>query len=225
MWIAVAALGRESPVSTFGSAQGGPGPRRGTRPLSDADAVALAAQGDGLGVTALYDRHARALYLLALRIVQIDAEAEDVVQEVFAQVCRQAGRYDAARGTVLAWLLTITRTRAIDHVRARRRRGGDEWRRVSEAAAANLAAPGVNQEVQTLTAEEIQRVRRALGELSAEQRRAIELAYYEGLSQSEIAEQLAEPLGTVKSRIRTAMQRLRGALEPPPAPVNADKAP
>src|ERR1051326_8113937 len=107
MWIAVAALGRESPVSTFGSAQGGPGPRRGTRPLSDADAVALAAQGGGLGVTALYDRHARALYLLALRIVQIDAEAEDVVQEVFAQVCRQAGRYDTSRGTLPAWLLTI----------------------------------------------------------------------------------------------------------------------
>jgi len=222
MWIAVAALGRESPVSTFGSAQGGPEPRRGTRPLSDADAVALAARGDGVGLTALYDRHARALYALAVRIVQIDAEAEDVVQEVFAQVCRQADRYDATRGTVFAWLLTITRTRAIDHLRARRRRD-DDRRRVSEAAAANLAAPGVNQEVQVLTAEEIQRVRRALDELSIEQRRAIELAYYEGLSQSEIAEQLAEPLGTVKSRIRTAMQRLRGALEPPP--VNVEKAP
>jgi RNA polymerase sigma-70 factor (ECF subfamily) len=209
MWVGFATLRRGSSLS---------------RPLSDADAVALAAAGDGGGVTALYDRHARALYALALRIVQIEAEAEDVLQEVFAQVFRQAGRYDAGRGTVLGWLLTITRTRAIDHVRARRRRGDDFSRRASEAAAANLPAPGANQERQALTAEDIQRVRRALDELPAEQRRAIELAYYEGLSQSEIAARLAEPLGTIKSRIRTAMLRLRDALAAE-SPLKAAKAP
>ena len=209
MWLGFAALGRAPAVST---------------PVSDRDAVALAAAGDGAGVTALYDRHARAMYALALRIVQAEAEAEDVVQEVFAQVFRQAGRYDASRGTVVGWLFTITRTRAIDQVRARRRHGHDFSRRASEAEAANVPAPGADQERQALTAEEIDRVRRALADLSAEQRRAIELAYYEGLTQSEIAERLAEPLGTIKSRIRTAMLRLRDALGTE-SPLNAAKAP
>ena len=209
MWIAFAALRRASSI-------GGP--------PSDADAVALATAGDGGGVAALYDRYARAVYSLALRIVRIDAEAEDVVQDVFAQVFRQAGRYDAARGTVVGWLMTITRTRAIDHVRARQRRGDGLGHRASEAEAANLPDPGASQESQALTAEQIERVRRALDGLSTEQRHAIELAYYEGLSQSEIAERLAEPLGTIKSRIRTAMMRLRDALEAD-APLNPAKAP
>jgi RNA polymerase sigma-70 factor, ECF subfamily len=180
--------------------------------------------GDSGGIAALYDRHARAVYSLALRIVQVESEAEDVVQEVFAQVFRQAGRYDAARGSVLAWLLTITRSRAIDLLRARRRRGDDVRQRAPEMAAANLPDPGADQETLALSGEQIQRVRRALAELSADQRHAIELAYYDGLTQSEIAERLAEPLGTIKSRIRTAMLRLRDALELD-SPMKAAKAP
>ena len=182
-------------------------------PLSDGDALAAAVRGDGSGLAALYDRYSRVVYSLALRIVQIDAEAEDVVQEVFAQMFRQAGRYDSRRGSVSSWLLTIARTRAIDHVRARKRLPDRRFGREPESAAENLPDPKADQESQTLTDEQVQRVRRALDGLPSEQRKAIELAYYDGLSQSEIAERLKEPLGTVKSRIRTAMMRLRDALE------------
>ena len=182
-------------------------------PLSDGDALAAAVRGDGSGLAALYDRYSRVVYSLALRIVQIDAEAEDVVQEVFAQMFRQAGRYDSRRGSVSSWLLTIARTRAIDHVRARKRLPDRRFGREPESAAENVPDPKADQESQTLTDEQVQRVRRALDGLPSEQRKAIELAYYDGLSQSEIAERLKEPLGTVKSRIRTAMMRLRGALE------------
>lgn len=164
-------------------------------------------------IAALYDQHSRAVYSLALRIVQVEAEAEDVVQDVFAQVFRQAERYDESRGSVIGWLLTITRTRAIDHLRAKKRVPGGRFTREPEVAAANLPDPRANQETQTLTSEQVQRVRRALSALPADQRTAIELAYYDGLSQSEIAARLAQPLGTVKSRIRAAMQRLREALE------------
>jgi len=181
-------------------------------PLSDGDALAAAVKGDGAGLAALYDRYSRVVYSLALRIVQVDAEAEDVVQEVFSQMFRQAGRYDSRRGPVSSWLLTIARTRAIDHVRARKRLPDRRYGREPETAAENVADPRANQESQTLTDEQVQRVRRALDGLPAEQRKAIELAYYEGLSQSEIADRLKEPLGTVKSRIRAAMMRLRDAL-------------
>ena len=182
-------------------------------PLSDGDALAAAVGGDGAGLATLYDRYSRVVYSLALRIVQIEAEAEDVVQEVFAQMFRQADRYDSRRGSVSSWLLTIARTRAIDHVRARRRLPDTRFGRAPEAAAENLPDPRADQESQTLTDEQVQRVRRALEDLPAEQRTAIELAYYDGLSQSEIAERLKAPLGTVKSRIRAAMLRLRDALE------------
>ena len=182
-------------------------------PLSDGEALAAAVGGDGAGLATLYDRYSRVVYSLALRIVQIEAEAEDVVQEVFAQMFRQADRYDSRRGSVSSWLLTIARTRAIDHVRARRRLPDTRFGREPEAAAENLPDPRADQESQTLTDEQVQRVRRALEDLPAEQRTAIELAYYDGLSQSEIAERLKAPLGTVKSRIRAAMLRLRDALE------------
>lgn len=181
-------------------------------PLSDGDALAAAVRGDGTGLAMLYDRYARAVYSLALRIVQVEAEAEDVVQEVFAQAFRQAERYDVGRGSVGGWLLTMARTRAIDHLRARKRLPGGRFTREPERAAANVPDPRANQEAQTLTSEQVQRVRRALEALTTDQRTAIELAYYEGLSHSEIAERLREPLGTVKSRIRAAMLRLREAL-------------
>ncbi|OLC49731.1 MAG: hypothetical protein AUH43_06980 [Acidobacteria bacterium 13_1_40CM_65_14] len=182
-------------------------------PLSDGDALTATVRGDGTGLATLYDRYSRVVYSLALRIVQIEAEAEDVVQEVFAQMFRQAERYDNRRGSVSSWLLTIARTRAIDHVRARKRLPDSRFGREPEAAAENVPDPRANQESQTLTDEQVQRVRRALGDLPAEQRKALELAYYDGLSQSEIAERLKEPLGTVKSRIRAAMMRLRDSLE------------
>lgn len=187
-------------------------PEAGIRGQADDMAhLALAATGDGAALTVLYDAHARAVYSLALRVVGDEADAEDVLQEVFAQAWRQAGRYDPARGTVAAWLLTMARTRAIDRLRARRARP-DTNATTPDDAWLSLPAPAVDPG-DVITAErDAQRVREALQELPVLQRLAIELAYFEGLTQSEIAGRLDEPLGTVKTRIRLGLLKLRDAL-------------
>jgi RNA polymerase sigma-70 factor (ECF subfamily) len=173
--------------------------------------LARAADGDGAALAALYDWHARGVYSIALRVVGNEADAEDVVQEVFTQAWRQAGRYDATRGTVAAWLLTMARTRAIDRLRARQARPDsgaalpyDLW--ATRAAAATDPADALAAE------RDAKRVREALEELPLLQRLAIELAYFEGLTQSQIAARLEEPLGTVKTRIRLGLLKLRDAL-------------
>jgi len=176
---------------------------------ADQASLARIARGDQSAFADLYDRHARLVYSLALRILQDRADAEDVVQEVFAQVWAQAGRYDASRGAVAAWMLMLTRSRAIDRLRAQRVR--------PEAAAEAGAAEDVvdmaaAQDMDLLSAEQVARLQRALKELPDAQRTALELAYYEGLTHVEIAARLAEPLGTVKTRIRQAVITLRGAL-------------
>ncbi len=160
----------------------------------------LAARDAG-ALAEFYDRFAGLVNALALRILRDTADAEDVVQEVFLQAWRQADRFDPRRGTPEAWLCTIARTRALDRLRRRASRREEP----AEAAPAAVAAP---RPVEALA------VRRALETLSEDQRRALELAYYEGLTQSEIAARLEEPLGTIKTRIRTAMIRLREALGP-----------
>jgi len=132
-----------------------------------------------------------------------------VVQEVFAQVWAQAGRYEDARGAVAAWMLMMTRSRAIDRLRARRARpdtSGDA------SDARNLADLAPTQDLQLLSNEEVVRLREALDALPAAQRAALELAYYEGLTHAEIADRLSEPLGTVKTRIRQAVIKLRESL-------------
>ena len=157
----------------------------------------------------LYDRHARPIYSLAMRILGDTTEAEDVVQEVFSQAWRQASRYSASRGAVGAWLLTITRSRAIDRLRARRARpGGVNDDRVAE----QLPDVGPPADSQVLSSEQVARVRAALDELPLLQRAAIELAFFEGLTHAEIADRLEQPLGTVKTRIRLAMLKLRDVL-------------
>jgi RNA polymerase sigma-70 factor (ECF subfamily) len=159
------------------------------------------AQGDASALAELYDRHAGLAFGLALRVLRDRTEAEDVVQEAFVQVWRQATRYDPARGTPEAWLCAIVRTRAIDRLRRRlSRREQPEAPEPARAAA-------------TPDPEGTLAVRKAMQILSPDQRRALELAYYEGLTQSEIARRLDEPLGTIKTRIRTAMIRLREELE------------
>jgi RNA polymerase sigma-70 factor (ECF subfamily) len=177
----------------------------------DRDYLRRMAAGDGAGASGLYDRHARAIYSLVLRILGDEGEAEDVVQEVFAQAWRQSGKYDSSRGAVGAWLLVMARTRAIDRLRARRVRPEGQVAD-DERVMATLASPGQDIASELLDAEQVRRVQRALAGLPLLQRAAIELAYYEGLSQREIAERLEQPLGTVKTRIRLGLLKLRDAL-------------
>jgi RNA polymerase sigma-70 factor (ECF subfamily) len=167
------------------------------------------AQGDGDALAELYDRHARPVYSLAVRILRDAPDAEDTVQEVFAQAWRQASRYTATRGAVIAWLLTLARSRAIDRLRARRARPEGAS---NDAAAIPLIDASPPIEHQLLSAEQIARVRAALDDLPLLQRVTIELAYFEGLSHVEIADRLEQPLGTVKTRIRLAMGKLREML-------------
>jgi RNA polymerase sigma-70 factor (ECF subfamily) len=164
---------------------------------------------DAAALGELYDRYSRSVYSLACRILSDRTEAEDVVQEVFSQAWRQASAYDERRAPVAGWLLMMTRTRAIDRLRAK------SGRIQLVQALPTLPDPPDQQEgpeAMAIGEEDAARVRAALGTLTESQRSAIELAYYEGLSQSDIAARLREPLGTVKTRIRTGLLKLRAAL-------------
>jgi len=175
----------------------------------DRVAVDRMARGDSSALADLYDRHARAVYSLAIRILADAAEAEDVVQDVFTQAWRQASRYDATRAPVVGWLMIMTRARALDRLRRRRSRiVATEM----DASTPHPRDPEQSQEALTITAEQAARVRGALVALPDGQRMAIELAYFEGLSQSDIAERLQQPLGTIKTRIRSGLLKLREAL-------------
>lgn len=155
----------------------------------------------------LYDRYASRVYALARRVVRSDTDAEDVVQDVLMQAWQSAAAYDPRRGSVLAWLLVITRTRCIDRLRARQSRPSGD----------NTLLPGLPGDETPpldlmLVAEQGDRVRDALNRLPADQRTPLELAYYEGLTQTAIARRLSQPLGTIKTRMRTALQVLRQRL-------------
>jgi len=173
--------------------------------------IAKVAQGDQSALGELYDKTSRLVFGLVLRIVLDSSTAEEVTLDVYNQVWKQAGTYSAERGTPIAWLLTIARSRAIDRFRSGRQ---EQQRREPLDVATGQAAAGDSPEQQSAMSEQREIVRSALKQLSTEQREVIELAYYQGLSHSEIAAQLGQPLGTVKTRTRLGMIKLRELLNP-----------
>ena len=184
------------------------------RRARDDDLAALirgAAEGDQLALTALYDRTNRLIFGLILRIVGDRATAEEVLLDVYTQAWRQASLYDNKRGAPLAWLMTIARTRSIDRLRSGKteQQSKESLDSVGEATAATMSP-----EESAVQGERQRLVRSALSSLSNEQREVIELAYYSGLSHSEIALRLGQPLGTVKTRTRLGMMKLRELLRP-----------
>ena len=166
------------------------------------------AAGDSSAFSELYDAHGAAVYTLARRILKHPGDAEEVVQEVFAQAWRQAGRYDPARASVAGWLLMMTRARALEALRARQARPDRDRAMVLPELPAHNPGP----ETALLSSDAINRVRVVMRELDEALRAPLELAYFEGLSQSEIAERLNQPLGTVKTRLRNAVAKLRAEL-------------
>ena len=177
---------------------------------ADRELVSAIAGGSAEALARLYDRHAATVFGLARRVVSLVEDAEEVVQDVFSQIWRDAARYEAGRATVAGWIVMLTRARAIDRLRSRKARpdlGGTD-----PDTAPPLVSADRNPEQVTLTAEDVRNVRGALTALPDAQRSLVELAYYEGMTHAEIAERTGVPLGTVKTRIRTAMTTLKGVL-------------
>ena len=168
------------------------------------------AAGDQLAMASLYQTSSRVVYGLLLRILNEHGLAEEVLLDVYMQVWRQAGSYDQGRGSPMAWMLTIARSRAIDRLRSGRQ---ELLLRESFETVEENARSEINVEETAEIAEVQGKVREALETLPAEQREVIELAYYGGLSHSEIALQLEQPLGTVKTRVRLGMMKLRELLQ------------
>jgi len=182
---------------------------------SDAELIARASEGDARALEVLYDRYARVVYSFALRIVGDPSLAEELLQEVFLRAWQQGGAFRATRGSFITWLLSITHNLAIDELRKRRRRPQRAENNTSEESEQLLPEmPDESQDVE----EEVwlaslrDRIADALASLPPAQREAIELAYFQGLTQREIAERLGEPLGTIKTRMRLGMQKLREQL-------------
>jgi RNA polymerase sigma-70 factor (ECF subfamily) len=172
-----------------------------TRPPEDGTVLESVRRGDARALEELYRRHSPRLYALLLRMLREIADAEEILQETFLDAWRRAAEYASSRGSVEAWLITIARSRAIDRIRNR----GARLRLVKQSEQLASAEPPRPEppDVHAQT-----RLRRALGTLPPEQRRALELAYWDGLSQSEISRETGDPLGTVKTRVRLGLQRL-----------------
>ncbi|MEM9558399.1 MAG: sigma-70 family RNA polymerase sigma factor [Acidobacteriota bacterium] len=180
-------------------------------PKGDDDVMLLGriADGDDAALGVLYDRYARLLLSLARRVLHDDAEAEEIVQEALLQVWRQAGRYDSRRSSVSTWLVLITRSRAIDRVRSRQ----VKQRTLDTVAQENREVHTSPEGARTVLHEQRRRrLHTALATLPAEQRQVLELAFFQGMTQSEISSATDIPLGTVKTRTLLAMKKLRVAL-------------
>jgi RNA polymerase sigma-70 factor (ECF subfamily) len=176
--------------------------------LSDEAVVALVARSEESALAELYDRFGRIAYGLAVRILRDEALAEDAVQDAFLTVWRSAARYMPERGKASTWVLTLVHRRAVDLVRR------EERRRTEPIEAASEPAGGAADELAWLRLQR-ERVQAALRQLPDQQREALELAYYGGFSQSELADRLGQPLGTIKSRMFAGLTRLRELLGDP----------
>ena len=187
--------------------------------LSDEALVALAARSEQLALAELYDRYGRPAYGLALRVLRDEALAEDAVQEAFLALWRTAPRFMPERGTASTWILTLVHRRAVDLVRREERRRAEPLE-----SAAEPAVGGADDDAWLRL--ERGRVQDALHRLPDREREALELAYYGGFTQSELAQRLGEPLGTIKSRMFTGLARLRDLLaEPTTTPMPWTRTP
>jgi len=181
------------------------------RALADEELMQLVRRGEARAFEVLYDRHAGAAFSLAYRMVGTRSTAEDVVQEAFLAFWRANARYDRARGSVRTWILGIVHNRAID---ALRRGSVHDRRRVSDEGLEERFPAAERTEAEVARRDEAREVRSALETLPAEQLRVIELAYFGGFSQSEIAAMLDTPVGTVKGRMRLGLGKMRSQLGP-----------
>lgn len=177
--------------------------------VDDVDLVRRIGEGDVGAAGSLYDRHARVLFPIALRIVRDRAEAEDVLHDAFVTLAERASLYQRDRGTVIAWLVTLVRNLSIDRTRRRDRRGTLQREVIAHEPPQDVKNP------EELTSDEHERakVQRALARLPEGQARTLTIAFFEGLSYPEIAEREGVPLGTIKSRAARALAALREALE------------
>jgi RNA polymerase sigma-70 factor (ECF subfamily) len=183
---------------------------RNAERLADEELMPLIGSRDASAFEVFYDRHGGAAYSLAYRIVGERAAAEDVTQEAFVSIWRSGARYDRGRGSVRSWMLGIVRNRAIDLLRSRSSRapklGFDDEAVLEQRPADEFT------DTEALRRETAREVRGALEELPGEQSKVIELAYFGGFSQSEIAAMVGVPLGTVKGRMRLGLEKIRGRL-------------
>jgi RNA polymerase sigma-70 factor, ECF subfamily len=185
-------------------------PKHGNAVSDDTALVQRLLQRDVRAFEQLYDRHSRIVYGLVLRILQQASTAEEVVQDVFLQLWRNAGQYQSGRGPFVPWLLTLARNRALDNLRLkseRQRRREDQTEELPTIAQAPEYEKALDEKRRA------EAVRSLMGSLSAQQKKAIEMAYFEGLSHSEIAIAMQEPLGTVQSWIRNGLLRLKEGLQ------------
>jgi len=181
--------------------------------IADREMIERIGRGDQSAFSALYDRLSRPLYSLALRMLGDAGDAQDALQDVFLQIWSRAATYNPEQSTVFSWTVLLTRSRVIDRLRARKRRlrivdsaTGDEDADVADASTMESAADTADKN------DEAARVRSVLNNLPAEQREAIELAFFGDLTHHEIAARLGEPLGTIKARIRRGLLKLRERL-------------
>jgi len=187
-----------------------------SRESVDAELMQRVAAGDRQAFSGLYDRFSGPLYGTALRILQDPAEAQDVVHDAFVNVWEKAATFETGRGTAFSWVLTSVRNRAIDRVRTRRRRS-ELLAKAPEADVEHLTTDaGPSGSETAASSDEARVVREAVAGLPPEQRRSLELAFFGGLTQEQIAARLGEPLGTVKARIRRGLLKLRESLASQP---------